>query len=202
MSETEPVDAKWNRRYAEGDMPWDMGFPSRELTRVLDDGQIVGHTVLELGCGSGTNSVFLAERGFQVAGVDVAPLAIERARELADRKSVQVEWIVGDVCNLPRLGKTFDVIFDRGCYHCVRRDNLQGYLQTLEKCTHPGSQYVLLAGNANETREWGPPRVHEHELRAELEPLFEIMDLHPFQFDDPDAATGPLGWCCLMRRRG
>lgn len=195
------VDPKWNRRYAAGDTPWDMRIPSRELTRVLDAGLIRGHTVLELGCGTGTNAVFLAERGFSVVGIDGAPLAIEQAQKLATAHHVSVEWIVGDVGGLFPLQGTFDFVFDRGCFHCVRLANRDGYLSNLKRHTHPGSQYLVLTGNANEVREGGPPRLTEQELRSDLEPLFVINELRPFQFDDPDAATGPLGWSCLATRQ-
>ena len=195
------IDPKWNRRYATGDTPWDMRIPSRELTRVLDAGLIRGRTVLELGCGTGTNAVYLAERGFSVVGVDGAPLAIEQARQLASSRQVAVEWMAADVAQLPDLQRTFDLIFDRGCFHCVRLTNLAGYLHTLRRHTHPGSQFLVLTGNANEVRDGGPPRLTADELRADLEPLFIIDELREFRFDDPAAATGPLGWSCLATRK-
>lgn len=201
MSALNFVDPKWNRRYQESDTPWDMGLPSRELTRVLDAGLIRGRTALELGCGTGTNAVFLAQRGFRVTAIDGAPLAINRARQLAAKHEVTVAWMEGDVCHLPDLGQTFDFVFDRGCFHCVRLANVAGYLDTLRKCTHPGSQMLVLTGNANETREGGPPRLQESELRFDLEPLFDVTELRPFRFDDPDGPTGPLGWSCLMTRK-
>lgn len=194
------IDPKWNRRYEAGDTPWDMRIPSRELTRVLDEGLIRGHTAFEMGCGTGTNAVFLAGQGLAVTAIDGAPLAIEQARQLAVERHVSVEWLLGDVCQLPDLGRTFDFVFDRGCYHCVRQVNLTGYLDSLRRVTHLGSQYLVLTGNAHETREGGPPRLHEHELRADFEPLFRIDDLQPFRFDDPDGPTGPLGWSCLLTR--
>ena len=215
------IDPKWNRRYAEGDTPWDMGFPSRELVRLLDEGLVSGMTALELGCGTGTNSLFLASRGFLVRAVDGADLAIEMARQRAPSNGFkvneygthdsvskgaadqpfQIEYLVADVCALPYWGMTFDFLFDRGCFHCVRQSNLAGYLQSVVSATHEGSRFLLLTGNANEQREGGPPRIHEHELRSEFESLFTIDDLHPFRFDDPDGPTGPLGWSCLMTRR-
>ncbi len=194
------IDPKWNRRYEARDTPWDMRIPSRELTRVLHDGLIRGRTAIEMGCGTGTNAVFLAEHQFAVTAVDGAPSAISQARQLAAERHVSVEWILGDVCQLPDIGQTFDFVFDRGCYHCVRLLNKQGYLESLQQVTHPGSQFLVLTGNANETREGGPPRLHEHELRTDFEPLFRVDDLRTFRFDDPDGPTGPLGWSCLLTR--
>ncbi len=195
------VDPKWNRRYHEADTPWNMGIPSRELTRVMNEGLIRGRSALELGCGTGTNAVFLAQQGWQVTAIDGAPLAIARARQLAEQHQVTVNWMEGDVCDLPELEMTFDFLFDRGCFHCVRLVNVSGYLETLRKCTHTGSQLLVLTGNSNETREGGPPRLSESELRFDLEPLFAVTDLRPFRFDDPDGPTGPLGWSCLLTRR-
>lgn len=182
-------------------MPWDMGFPSRELTRVLECGLIKGRTAFEFGCGTGHNACLLAERGFQVTAVDCAELAIERARERALNKRVQVEFFQSDVCQLPEMGRTFDFVFDRGCFHCVRQTDVSGYIRSLEKITAPGSRFLLLTGNANEQREGGPPRLREQELRTDLEPLFQFDELREFRFDDPDGPTGPLAWSCLMIRR-
>ncbi len=195
------IDPKWNRRYLAQDTPWDMRIPSRELTRVLNAGLIRGHTAFEMGCGTGTNAVFLAEHGFSVTAIDGAPLAIDQARKLAAERHVSVEWFVGDVCQLPDLGLTFDFVFDRGCYHCVRQVNREGYLESLQRITHTGSQFLVLTGNTNETREGGPPRLHEQELRTDFAPLFQVDDLREFRFDDPDGPTGPLGWACLLTRK-
>ncbi|MDB5390674.1 MAG: Methyltransferase [Planctomycetaceae bacterium] len=178
-----------------------MGFPSRELTRVLDQGMVVGSTAFEFGCGTGHNACLLAERGFQVTAVDGAALAIERARERAKNRGLEVEFLQADVCQLPDLGRRFDFIFDRGCFHCVRQNDVAGYLRSVQLVTRPGSRFLLLTGNANEQREGGPPRLHERELRADLEQLFVIDDLHEFRFDDPAGPTGPLAWSCLMTRK-
>jgi SAM-dependent methyltransferase len=200
------IDPKWNRRYAEQDTPWNMGFPSRELTRVLDAGLISGKSVFEFGCGIGTNAILLATRGYAVTAVDGASLAIEQARNHTNLRDLDIEFFEADVCTLANhqeilAGRTFDVVFDRGCFHCVRSVNAAGYLESLKLVTHAGSRFLLLTGNANEQREGGPPRLHEQELRSDFESLFVIDEMRPFRFDDPDGPTGPLGWCCLMTRR-
>ena len=56
----------WHKRYSDKDTPWDSGQPSRELERILEEGWIKPCRVLELGCGTGTNAVYLAQRGFEV----------------------------------------------------------------------------------------------------------------------------------------
>jgi hypothetical protein len=60
----------------------------------------------------------------------------------------------------------------------------------------------VLAGNAHEPHEPGPPVVSEEEIRAELGSLFDIVGLREFRFDQVEQGGGPfLGWSCLLRRR-
>ncbi len=194
------TDRDWNRKYDAGDTPWDSGLPSREMLRVLDEqGMLSGHA-LELGCGTGTNAVALAERGFEVTAVDCSPLALAVARRKADAAGVSIEWIEADVQNFGNGLTPFDFVFDRGCYHCCRRVDLAGYLQALENVTQAGSRVLVLAGNANEQTEHGPPRVTDAELRSELAGLFEIQQIRAFRFVDPGGVEGPLGWSTLLER--
>ena len=115
---------EWNERYLAGELPWDSGIRSRELARVIDDGEIPLGRALELGCGTGTNSVYLASKGFQVTAVDCAPAALEFGKAKAAEAGVDVIFLAGDVCELQPEGGSFDFIFDRGCYHCIRRTDL------------------------------------------------------------------------------
>ena len=72
-----------------------------------------GHPeALELGCGSGAGACFLAERGFQVTGIDLIPMAIEAAREIATERGLDVYYEVMDVTRLPHDGPCYDLIVD------------------------------------------------------------------------------------------
>src|SRR5262245_13411336 len=104
----------WNDHYRNGHMPWDTGTPSSELQRVLSAKAIQPSRALEIGCGTGTNCVWLAQQGFDVTGVDVASLAIEQAQQRAQAAGVQVRFEVADVLQLPDLGEPFGFFFDRG----------------------------------------------------------------------------------------
>jgi len=196
----------WNERYVTKDAPWDSGEPSQELQRMVDQGLIKPSRTLELGCGTGTNAVFLAQHGFDVTAIDVAPLAVEQAKEKAKRANVKAKFLQGDVLKLPDLGQSFALVFDRGVYHHLRNVDLFGFLQTMAKATKPGSLYLTLAGNANDVRsdEGGPPVVHAHDLCKELAPLFDLVQLREFHFDGV-AVEGrriqPLAWSALLRRR-
>src|SRR2546422_11040148 len=74
---------EFEKSYQTGDTPWDSGVPSAELVRVLDAGLLPGKTVLEIGCGRGTNAIALARRGYRVTAVDFVDVAVRRAGERA-----------------------------------------------------------------------------------------------------------------------
>lgn len=193
--------AHWDDRYQRGETPWDTGLPSSELVRVVGEQKILPCRTLELGCGSGANAVWLAQQGFEVTAVDVSTLALDLAQKRADDAGVAVNFVWGDVLNPPDLGAPFAFFFDRGCYHIVRKIDLERFLQTLERLTVPGSLGFVLAGNAKEVMEPGPPTVSEAELRAELGRVFEIVALREFRFDQPTAdMPRPLAWSILLRR--
>jgi methyl halide transferase len=196
---TEPIE--WNDRYWAGNLPWDTGRPSSELQRTLSEYRIQPCRALELGCGTGTNSVWLAQQGFEVTGVDVAPLAVEQAETRAHAAGVKVHFVVADVFHLPDLGAPFAFFFDRGCYHAVRRDSPDAYASAVARQLASGRGLVL-AGNAREPHDPGPPVVTEQQIRDELGVAFQILDLHEFRFDEaPGVPERFLGWSCLVEKR-
>ena len=191
---------EFEKSYATGDTPWDSGRPSAELVRVLDAGLLPGKTVLEIGCGTGTNAIELARRGYQVTAIDLVDLAVRRAKDKAQRAGVDIDFRVGDATRMD-LGGPFDVVFDRGVYHGIRARNLSGFRKMLKRVTRPGSRWLTLAGNAKEPTANGPPVVSEDEFRSELEPLFKILEVREFRFTLDRDDSRPLGWSILMERR-
>jgi SAM-dependent methyltransferase len=192
--------AEWNERYVARETPWDSGVPSKELNRVLDAEKIRPCRAAELGCGTGTNSIYLASRGFDVTGFDCSSAALEQAQKKAAEAGAKPKFLEADLCRFNLKLEPFDFIFDRGCYHSVRRMDIAGFLRTLRQLSKPGTRYLVLTGNANEEGP-GPPRVHEHEIRTDLEGLFEIQFIREFRFEVPDPPEGFLAWSCLMTRR-
>jgi methyl halide transferase len=191
----------WEQRYREKNTPWDTGQPSAELRRVIAEEKIAPCAALELGCGTGTNAVWLAQQGFTVTAVDISPLAIEQAWRRAADAGVAVRWLTADLLEGPDLGGPYHFVFDRGCYHVVRRLDVQGYLRALRSATQPGTLSLVLAGNAREPHSPGPPVVTEDEIKSELGQLYDLLRLREFRFDqEEEGGVRYLGWSCLLRR--
>ena len=187
-------------RYARGETPWDSGRPSEELLRQLDAGKLTGKTVLEIGCGTGTNAIELARRGFQVTATDIVDQAIQFARDKAHQAKVKVDFRVANVLQ-DNLGGPYDILFDRGVYHCLRGEKLPSFQSFLKTVSRAGTLWLSLAGNAKEDTDPGPPVVSEDEIRAELGPLFDIVELGEFRFATNKGDFRPLGWSILLRRK-
>ena len=188
-----------SQRYQRGETPWDTGVPIAELIRAIDTGELPGKTVLEMGCGTGTNSVELARRGYVVTAVDLIEAPIQRARARAQDAGVKVDFRAGDLTRMD-LGGPYDLLFDSGLYHGIRQRDLAGFLAALRQITRAGTRWLCLAGNANEPHPSGPPVVREEEFRSELEPLFRILRLRQFRFD-LGRDLQPLAWSILLERR-
>lgn len=194
------LDRDWEDHYATGHMPWDSGIPSSELQRVLRQYEVTAGRAIELGCGTGTNAIWLAQQGFSVTAVDIATNALKLAREKAEAAGVDVNWLQADVQNFGEGHEPFALVFDRGCYHCCRRVDLAGYLNSLRSVTRAGTRCLCLCGNANEQSESRIPRVTESEIRDELGELFEFIHLQAMHFEDAGGLQGPLGWSVWMER--
>lgn len=201
------TEVNWNQRYIDADTPWDSGQPSLPLKTFLQEKALKPCRVLELGCGTGTNAIYLAQRGFDVTGVDIAEEAIKRAQMKAKELAVKVNFIQADATSLPDLGDPFPFVFDRGTYHVLRSMNLTGFQSMLAEMVAPGGFYLVLAGNPNEDAhpDKGPPRVSASDLCAELEGLaFDLLQLEESYFHGvriEGEELEPLAWKAILRRR-
>jgi methyl halide transferase len=190
----------WDRMYREGTPPWETGRPAPELIRLVGTGAFGRGSVLEIGCGTGSNAIYLAKRGFDVTAVDNSPTALERARTRAEQCDALLRLVLDDVFEFFPTAGTFDVVYEAGFYHFIRRTHLSRYMDMLWHLTRPGSLYLSLAGSDEEHIEGGPPSVSRDDIHNELGRLFEVVEVRPFRFESPQRPEGYAGWSCLMRR--
>jgi SAM-dependent methyltransferase len=124
--------------------PWDRDDPVPELVDAVD-GMEAGRA-LDLGCGTGAQAVFLAQRGWEVTAVDVIPRALTAARKRAAAAGVDVDFRKGDVGRLEELGiGDVALAFDRGCFHGLPENARDGYARGLTAVTAPGAVLVMMA---------------------------------------------------------
>ncbi len=100
---------------------------------------------LDLGCGTGTNLLTLAEHGWQVSGIDFSSRAVNLARRRLKLSSIQADVIQGDVSQEFAVKGIFDLILDIGCYHDLSQDDRAGYRFNIEKHISPGGTFLIYA---------------------------------------------------------
>lgn len=192
----------WEQTYCEPQVPpWDTGRPSTQLRLLIESGAGKPCRALELGCGTGTNVVFLAQRGFDAAGVDLSETAVRRAQERARAANVSAKFVCASVLALPGLGGPFEFVFDRGCFHVLPKEQRGAFVGEVLRVTRPGSVFFLLCGNSREPLDPGPPTVSEEEIRATFGGEFRIEWIREFRFDTAGLPQEPLGHAVLMRRQ-
>ncbi|MET9634478.1 methyltransferase domain-containing protein [Lentzea sp. NPDC006480] len=133
-------------------VPWDIGAPQPVVVAWEAAGRFRGH-VLDAGCGTGDNALFLASRGFRVTGVDIAPSAIETARSRGDG----VEWVVGST-----FTGQFDTVLASALFHCLPPSERPGLMVSLRDAAADGALLNLTSLAV----EGGPFEVSAAELRT------------------------------------
>jgi SAM-dependent methyltransferase len=168
---------QWNAMYSQNayhELPWFSPRPYPWVVRAVEDGWFrPGARVLDVGCGAGTNSLYLASRGFHVTGIDVAAAAIEAAESRARRRGVEVEFRVADALDLPFAAGRFGGAIDVGCFHTLPPELRRGYARSLARVLRRGGRHALTWVAREETKEWGPRhRPSLGEVTEALEPEF------------------------------
>lgn len=184
--------------YLRGFTPWDSGVPPPELVEVIEGArQLPAGRALDIGCGTGTTSVYMATNGWQVTGVDFVPRAIRVARAKAAAGRLPVAFLVGDVTRLHDLpiAPGFDLLFDQGCFHSLAEEAQPAYAREITRMARFGGTYLLYAfGRQPERRRRFFPRgITPDEVRTRFAE-FEVVEARP--------GTDPFGshWYTLRRR--
>lgn len=114
------------------------------LKQLINSGKIKSGTALDLGCGPGNQSVFLAQKGFKVTGIDISPTAIKYAKENAKNANLEIDFIVADATDLSILkNKKFDLILDWANLHGIPENLRDKYIKEISKHTKKGSKLIL-----------------------------------------------------------
>lgn len=156
--------AEWDRAYGDGELTWEVE-PHPLLAEAIED-RPPGRAV-ELGCGEGRQAIWLAGHGWRVSAVDFSPVAIERARALAARHGVDVEWVVADVTTYPPPTADLVVVL----YLHLPREVFLAVLRRAAAALAPGGALVVLGWARTSPTGPGPA-----EVRYDADELVGALD--------------------------
>ena len=131
--ESPPEQVPWNQV----DFAW--------LKKIINEKQISGQTALDLGCGIGTQSIYLAENSDfeKIIGVDISENTIQIAKQ---NNNAKCEFIAHDACDLSFLGdQKFDFILDWANIHGIAEEKREQYIEQINKHSEVGSFLILRA---------------------------------------------------------
>jgi SAM-dependent methyltransferase len=134
-------------RYLSGNVPWDTDITPPEIRQLIEEENLPPGRAIDLGCGTGTNAIYLAQHGWQAVGIDYIARPIRLARRKAQQAGVahQTRFIVGDVTGLDtmELGEDFDLAVDIGCGHSLSEARQLAYARCLGQLLRPGGILML-----------------------------------------------------------
>lgn len=155
--------------------PWDLG-PRKELVEMVESGHMVPCKAIDLGCGTASNAIFLAQHGFEVTGTDYSPAAITLCRQRGTAVGVSVEWIEDDLTNLQHVKGQFDLLVDWGVYDDLRPSDRRAYLRNVLPLTHTETRFLIY--------------VHQWPWRWWERALFRAFGMAPMQPGEVEADFG------------
>jgi len=194
MSVTHFIDAY------KGKPPWDIGRPQLAFEELADAAEIAG-PVLDAGCGTGENALFLAARGFEVVGVDAVEAAVEAALRMAVARGHDAEFLVHDALALEGLGRRFATVVDSGLFHTFDDRERGRFVKSLAAALTLGGHYYVLCFSERELREGGPRRVTQAELRAAFDhPPFRVLSIAAAEMAANLDGEGRKAWLARIER--
>ncbi|MDQ7092633.1 methyltransferase domain-containing protein [Desulfosporosinus sp. PR] len=196
------VEEQYKKRYNSGDTPWDIGKPDFNLIQTIDTMAIKPCKALDIGCGSGNNSIWLSQNNFEVTGIDASEIAIQKALEEASKAGVKCTFAVNDFLKNKVAQAPFGLAFDRGCFHSFNSDEeRKAFAENVASHLDRNGLWLSIIGNADEQRNIpGPPRRTARDIVISVEPNFEILSLVSSHFGS-NRPNPPRAWVCLMRKR-
>ncbi len=167
--------------------PWEIRRPQPEIVELFRKGQITGK-VLDVGCGTGENTIFLAEQGLEMLGVDIAGRAIDRAwsnvlhLESRSKRPLHIHFETMDVFKIESLGEVFDTVIDSGFFHSLTSRQRMQFIAILSKILRPGGKYHILCFRDKGLSNLFPFRVTKGEIDRTFRDGFKVQDIKDAKF--------------------
>jgi len=191
----------WEQTYRDGAverMPWYHPVLDPDLEQAIARLHVAKGPTLDLGTGPATQAIALAERGFTVTGADISSTAVERAAALAAEKGLAIRFVQDDVLD-SKLEETFDMVFDRGCFHVFPPEKRRDYVRTVERLVAPCGLLFLKCFSVDQPGTQGPQRLSREEIRSTFRASFDVLSIEDTVYQGTIEPL-PRALFCALRR--
>ncbi len=171
-------------------IPWHMSEPPALLVEAVETGKITPCKAVDLGCGAGTYTIWMAGRGFDMTGIDFSREAIKHAEDLAVRQRVSCRFAVADLLgDVSGFRAGFEFAYDWEVLHHIFPEDRSRYVQNVSNMLRPAGRYFSMCFSESDPAFSGRGKIRETPLgttlyfssEAELEklyaPRFRILEL-------------------------
>jgi len=172
------------------EIPWNIETPPEALVELIKSGKVQPCKAVDLGCGAGNYAIYLASIGFDVTGIDISPAAIKIAKEQAEKKGVERNFLIAHVLGeFEELTETFDFAYDWELLHHIFPDRRKKYIENVYRLLASGGKYFSVCFSEKDPQFGGSGKYREtrlgttlyfsseDELRDLFEPYFGIKEL-------------------------
>ena len=126
---------------------WTRTEPPKRLVKLVESRKIAPCKTIDIGCGEGFYSIFLASRGFDVTGIDLSKKAIKYAKKNAANHGVKVRFIAIDIDDLGKLDEKFDFVFEWSLLHLIKPSRRPNYVENVKNLLNNGGKYLSMCFN-------------------------------------------------------
>jgi SAM-dependent methyltransferase len=193
-------DRDWEKVYSKWTLariPWHSDSPDKELVELIEGGTLSLGSALDVGCGAGTDAIYLASKGSNVTAIDVSREAIRIARDRAEKAGARVNFIVGDFLGTEFDNESFDFVNDRGCFHHMNPLRRGDFAATVDRVLTRHGFYYLRCWSDKQEGEGGLYKISKDIINRIFSKYFDVGEVRDFRF----GGTGARGYQSLMKRK-
>ena len=181
-----------------GRPPWEIGRPQPAVVALADAGVITGR-VLDAGCGTGENALYLAGRGLKVVGVDASGVGIDNARAKAQQRRIACRFLVADALELGSWDERFDCVLDSGLLHLFSRADCTRLVRGVHHVLRQGGRHHLVCFSHRKPLP-APRRLSRHDIATTFRHGWRVERVVECRYEVLDGREGPNAWQASLVR--